>query len=71
MPDWICGGCGLKWPCETRQRELTAEYDSAPVSLALLMSSYFVEAAEDLPYEPAGPMYDRFIGWARIYQRRV
>jgi hypothetical protein len=27
------------------------------------MSSYFVDAAADLPYAAAGELYDRFLGW--------
>jgi hypothetical protein len=45
--------------------QLTAEYDRAQVSLGLLMSAYFVDAAEDLPSSPCGALYARFLGWVR------
>jgi hypothetical protein len=48
-PEWICAGCGQLWPCHARRVQLLAEYDRAPVSLLLPMSSYFVEASIDLP----------------------
>jgi hypothetical protein len=48
-PEWICAGCGQLWPCHARPVQLLAEYDRAPVSLSLPMSSYFVEASIDLP----------------------
>ena len=52
--DLECGGCDLPWPCPTRRRELRAEYADAPVSLALYLGSYLVQAAEDMPWAPAG-----------------
>ncbi|MEU5942661.1 hypothetical protein ABZ807_26610 [Micromonospora sp. NPDC047548] len=64
-PVWTCGGCDLPWPCPTRKRELRAEFDRAPVSLALYMGSYFVWAAEDLAWLPAGTLHRRFVGWVR------
>ncbi|NYT96020.1 hypothetical protein [Salinispora sp. H7-4] len=63
---WNCGGCGLPWPCPTRERELRAEYADAPVSLALYLGALLVRAAEDLPGVPAGPLHRRFIGWTRL-----
>lgn len=33
LPIWSCGGCDAPWPCRTRQRELRAEFDDAPISL--------------------------------------
>lgn len=68
-PAWTCIGCGQPWPCHTRRAELLAEFDSAPVTLALVLAGYLVEACEDLPYEPAGPLYDRFVGWMRPMRR--
>ena len=38
-PAWTCGGCGADWPCQTRRRELRAEYDQARVSLALYLKN--------------------------------
>ncbi|HEV7898715.1 MAG TPA: flavin reductase [Planosporangium sp.] len=52
-PSWACAVCYESWPCFSRRRQLTAEYDRALVSLSLLMSSYFVEAADDLRDVPA------------------
>ncbi|MGC9670621.1 hypothetical protein ACNTMW_29260 [Planosporangium sp. 12N6] len=62
---WRCAGCGVPWPCPTRRGQLLAEYDRAPVSLALLMGGYFLDAAAELIGEPAGDLYDRFMGWIR------
>ena len=52
MPIWTCGGCDLPWPCPTRRRELRAEYAGAPVSLALYLGAYLVQATEDMPGRP-------------------
>jgi hypothetical protein len=49
----------------SRRQQLAAEYQDAPVSLALLMSSQFVDAAEDLHSVPAGELRNRFLGWMR------
>jgi hypothetical protein len=68
-PGWTCAGCAYGWPCATRKRELTAEFDGAPVSLALLMTAYFSEAAQDLAALPAGDLYTRFLMWPRQYRR--
>lgn len=65
MPIWSCGGCGLLWPCPTRRRELRAEFADAPVSLALYLGSYLIQAAEDMPWTPAGVLHRRFLGWVR------
>jgi len=69
MPIWSCGGCDLPWPCPTRKRELRAEYADAPVSLALYLGSYLVQATEDMPWTPAGVLHRRFLGWAREVDR--
>jgi hypothetical protein len=47
---------------------LLAEYEGASVSLALFMTTNFVEAAGDLPEVNAGDLYGRFFGW--LYERR-
>lgn len=65
LPIWTCAGCGAPWPCPTRKRELRAEFDKAPVSLAIYMGSYLVWAAEDLSWVPAGGLHQRFVGWVR------
>jgi hypothetical protein len=64
-PAWTCGGCGGDWPCPSRRRELRAEFDGAPVSLAIYLGSYLVAAAPDLRCVPAGSLHQRFVGWAR------
>ncbi|MEV0878630.1 flavin reductase [Micromonospora echinofusca] len=64
-PDWTCGGCVGEWPCRTRRRELRAEYDRAPVSLALYLAAQFVDAAQDLAHAPADQLHQRFLGWLR------
>ncbi|SCF32096.1 hypothetical protein GA0070216_109204 [Micromonospora matsumotoense] len=64
-PDWTCGGCNTEWPCHTRRQELRAEYDRAPVSLALYLAAQFVDAAQDLTHVPAGNLHYRFLGWMR------
>ncbi|AYF28826.1 hypothetical protein CSH63_15450 [Micromonospora tulbaghiae] len=65
MPIWSCGGCDGPWPCPTRKRELRAEYADAPVSLALYLGAYLVQATEDMPWTPAGVLHRRFLGWTR------
>lgn len=65
MPVWSCGGCGLPWPCTTRKQELRAQFAGAPVSLALYLGSHLVQAAEDMPWTPAGVLHHRFLGWTR------
>ncbi|MGW0216412.1 hypothetical protein ACWDXH_18675 [Micromonospora chokoriensis] len=75
MPIWSCGGCNLPWPCPTRRRELRAEYADAPVSLALYLGAYLIQASEDMAWAPAGTLHRRFIGWTRqppeVQQRSV
>ncbi|MBO4205841.1 hypothetical protein [Micromonospora echinofusca] len=65
LPIWHCGGCGAPWPCRTRRTELRAEYDNAPVSLALYLGAQLVVASQDLPWVPAGDLHRRFLGWLR------
>ncbi|WP_301547991.1 hypothetical protein [Micromonospora sp. C95] len=48
-----------------RRRELRAEYADAPVSLALYLGGYLVQAAEDMPWAPAGALHRRLVGWTR------
>ncbi|MCL7456811.1 flavin reductase [Micromonospora echinofusca] len=64
-PAWTCGGCAGQWPCPTRRRELRAEYDRAPVSLALHLGAHLVDATQDLAHVPAGHLHHRFLGWTR------
>ena len=65
MPVWSRGGCDLPWPCPTRRRELRAEFADAPVSLALYLGAYLVQATEDMPWAPSGALHRRFVGWTR------
>ncbi len=64
-PGWVCAACGVAWPCSTRRQQLADEYDGAAVSLAVLMSSYLLDAAADLPLSQAGDLHVRFLGWVR------
>ncbi|WP_320067646.1 hypothetical protein [Micromonospora sp. RTGN7] len=63
LPVWTCSGCGSPWPCLTRRRELLAEYDGAPVSLAIYLASRLVSATQDMGWAPATALHRRFIGW--------
>ncbi|AEB42498.1 hypothetical protein VAB18032_06870 [Micromonospora maris AB-18-032] len=42
---------------------MQAEYDEAPVSLALYMGSCMVAACQDMGWAPAGSLHRRFLGW--------
>lgn len=64
-PDWMCGGCGLAWPCPTRRNQLAAEYAGARVSLMLYLAGCLAQACTDLPGQPAGVLYERFLLWPR------
>jgi hypothetical protein len=55
----------VQWPCPTRRNQLLAEFDRTPVSLALLMGGYFMDAAQDLVTESANALYHRFMGWLK------
>jgi hypothetical protein len=57
---WTCAGRRDAWPCQTRRRQLMAEYAQAPASLSLFMNRCL---ANDLPDIPAGDLYARFLGW--------
>ncbi|MEU7976644.1 flavin reductase, partial [Micromonospora sp. NPDC049089] len=46
LPIWSCAGCDAPWPCRTRQRELRAEFDDAPISLALYLGAQLVRASD-------------------------
>lgn len=66
---WLCLGCSRPWPCATRQRQLLAQYQDAPASLALVLSSALVEACADLREIPAGDLHDQFVGWLPSFSR--
>jgi hypothetical protein len=70
-PSWQCAECSRPWPCEIRREQLADEFEPFPVTLVLLMAAWFVDAAEDLAGEPVGELYDRFVGWARVWHRQV
>ncbi|MFV2127536.1 hypothetical protein ACFHWS_23810 [Micromonospora sp. LOL_013] len=61
-PTWMCAGCGLPWPCQTRRLELLAEYAGAVVSLSVYMAACLLDAMADLPDYRCGYLYSRFIG---------
>ncbi|MFF5219901.1 hypothetical protein ACFY21_01695 [Micromonospora sp. NPDC000212] len=44
---------------------MRAEFDRAPVSLALYLAAQLVDATQDLGHVPAGHLHHRFIGWTR------
>ncbi|WP_255509977.1 hypothetical protein [Micromonospora sp. AP08] len=46
-----------------RRRRLLAEYEGAPVSLALYMAAHLVSATQDMGWAPAGLLHRRFLGW--------
>ena len=48
-----------------RRTELRAEYDQAPVSLALYMGSCLVAASQDMGWANAGTLHHRLLGWLR------
>lgn len=62
-PHWQCVICEVPWPCHTKQAQLLAEYDGTLVSLSLLMSMYFVDAATDLRTVSCAQAYVQFFGW--------
>jgi hypothetical protein len=64
-PAWTCAVCCDFWPCETRRKQLLAEYQGTPASLGLLMGGYYDEAMRDLPHWPPVDIHRRFLGWIR------
>ncbi|SDZ35510.1 hypothetical protein SAMN05444365_11132 [Micromonospora pattaloongensis] len=68
-PIWLCGGCGVPWPCPTRRRQLAAEFEGAPMSLAIYMGTHLLTAMEDMKWAPAGPLHRRFLGWVQPPRR--
>ncbi|MCL7457758.1 hypothetical protein M8I35_11260 [Micromonospora sp. MSM11] len=65
LPIWSCGGCDAPRPCRTRQRELRAEFDGAPISLALYLGCPTGACSEDLTSVSTGALHQRFLGWLR------
>ncbi len=64
-PSWHCVSCGDVWPCHGARLRLRAEFDGAPVSLAIFLAGSFLDACEDLASVPAGRLHDRFLGWMK------
>jgi hypothetical protein len=64
-PGWECRACGQAWPCPVAKRCLQIEYTAEPVNVALYAAAQHAAAVVDLPGEPAGEMYARFVGWLR------
>lgn len=62
-PGWLCGGCGAEWPCETRRRELLAEYSGASNSLSIFLRDALAIAYYDMPGIEYGSLVDRIVNW--------
>jgi hypothetical protein len=62
---WLCTGCGREWPCGIAKAALRREYHGLPVALCLYLTVAFAEACTDLAANPAGELYQRFLGWLR------
>ncbi|GHJ45635.1 hypothetical protein Cs7R123_29770 [Catellatospora sp. TT07R-123] len=62
-PQWKCAICAAEWPCHTRRRQLLAQFDGSPASLALVLARHLVQACEDLPTTASGLLHHRFLGW--------
>jgi hypothetical protein len=61
---WRCLSCPVNWPCPRRRAELRQLYRDAPESLHLYLTRYFIDAAAStLRHQPAGLVYDQFLGW--------
>ena len=64
-PGWTCRACHSPWPCPGQRARYQAEYSTSRQSLGLLMGGHYTDAIIDQPTWPAGPLYDRFLGWIR------
>lgn len=66
-PSWRCAGCGADWPCQTRCRELLAEYVEDIVALRVSMFGLLMDALTELPGDiPPAELYLRFLGFADV-----
>lgn len=64
-PGWTCEGCSAPWPCHTRQHQLAAEFDGKLAQLAAYMGQCLAQACADRPFDRAGDLHTRFLGWIR------
>jgi hypothetical protein len=62
-PDWRCVVDGREWPCVPYRMYMLTAWTLVP--RALTMTSYFLQACEDLPNAPAGELSLRMLGWVR------
>lgn len=69
-PLWHCRGCpGQPWPCGIARLRLKAEFEGAPVGLAIYMAAQLMVALEDLhklnPQPEPDPrvLFRRFVAW--------
>lgn len=62
-PSWDCVACGKPWPCDPAREHLARRLDA--VGLAMYAWNRLEEAVGDLPYEPAGELFERFLAWTR------
>ncbi|GAB1642977.1 hypothetical protein [Krasilnikovia sp. MM14-A1259] len=60
-PTWDCRVCGDPWPCNPARERLAAEL--SPTALRINMWTRMEVAIGDLPPEPAGELFDRFLRW--------
>jgi hypothetical protein len=67
-PAWTCVVCGDDYPCATRRAQLLADFDGAPVQLAVFMSRDYLDATTELP--AAKNLHVRFF-WYRYSQREA
>jgi hypothetical protein len=64
-PIWLCRMCGGEWPCEPARERLLQDYESEPVSIAMLMWTQLEHYAFDKGEGPLSGAFDRFIAWTR------
>lgn len=64
-PGWDCERCHRSWPCHPARAELGREYGVDRPALATYMCAQLHDAVRELPGEPVGALYFRFIAWTR------
>jgi hypothetical protein len=66
-PDWGCDDCVPRaaWPCSPARAGLRTEYKDDRIGLHMYLAAAFLKACQDMPTVPAGPLFVRFMGWAR------
>lgn len=63
--------CGRTWPCDTRKRQLIAEFTDHKTGgvrwydLKARMAVHMADAAEAHRNIPAGYLFERYVGWMR------